>query len=268
MLPVYLGAFGFGVIFVAASALLGGHDGDADADGDMDFDKDLELEVDKDLDIGFDADADGDLDVELDGELEAELEAELDAEADGDFDAAGKDIALSHDLGGSDIGDAALAVMAPLLSLRFWTYALTAFGATGALMMLFGLPLALHLPGALATGFFCGYGVAWTINQLKKNTVQTTADVRHARSSEAEVVLAIGPGKTGKVKLMMGGQWVELIASTREDHLLERGEKVLVISVDDGRAEVASMELAEKIAARKRKAIAAKQAGQQQSGGS
>ncbi|MCB9794854.1 MAG: hypothetical protein H6741_19285 [Alphaproteobacteria bacterium] len=261
MLPVYLGAFGFGVVFVAASALLGGHDADGDADGNMDFDKDLDLDADADADMDLDAEVDAEVDAEIDGDFDADADADAEIEVDKDLDVA-KDLHV----GSADVGDAAMALLMPLLSLRFWTYALTAFGATGALLMLFGLATALHLPGAIVTGFVAGYGMSWTINALKKNTVTTTADASQARASEAEVVLAVGPGKTGKVKLMMGGSLVELIATTREEVRLERGEKVLVISVDDGRAEVASFELAKKIADRKRKAIAAKQAGQQHSG--
>ena len=67
-----------------------------------------------------------------------------------------------------------------------------------------------------------------------------TADVALTAlaGSEAEVLLDVGPGKRGKVRARVGGQWVDFLAETGDSSVIERKDKVLIVSVNDGVAQV------------------------------
>lgn len=134
--------------------------------------------------------------------------------------------------------DTAGIIGATLLSIRFWTFALASFGLTGLLLQLFGIVPLLGLPIALVTAFFVGATVTATLRKLAHGTVSTATGTRQLAGREADVVLRVGPGKVGKVRLQHQGQILELPATTQEDRVLERGERVLLVEVTDGRADV------------------------------
>ena len=133
-------------------------------------------------------------------------------------------------------------VAATLLSLRFWTFTLAAFGMTGCLLTLLGASAAISLPLSLMTGAGVGTGVTTLLRAVARDTVSSALDARTLRGRDAEVVLAIGPGKDGKIRLTHNGQSIELLAGTREGRLFERTERVLLVDVAGGRAEVTSCE--------------------------
>ena len=210
MFIAYLAALAFGAVLLGASLLLGGDDVDADHDIDLDHD----IDVDADVDVDIDVDADADVDVELDHDVE-----------------------VHHDL--HVAGDAADALgFNPLLSLRFWIYALASFGLVGTVLTLLDVADVVHIPASIVTGACIGYAVGWTFARLKKDTVGTETHSRGLKGSEGEAVLEIGPGKTGKIRVRMGEQSVELLATCGEDVIIPRGEKVLVVQVEEGSATV------------------------------
>jgi hypothetical protein len=89
-----------------------------------------------------------------------------------------------------------------------------------------------------ATGLGVGTGVTTLLRAVSRDTVNSALDARTLRGRDAEVVLAIGAEKLGKIRLVHNGQLIELPASTREGRMLERTERVLVVDVVGGRAEV------------------------------
>ncbi len=224
MFAAYLAAFAFGVVLIGAQIVMGGKDLGSDADHDFDADHDAD----------FDADHDADFDADHDADFDADHDADLDADADHDMEA-------HHDLAkdfAHDAGEAgASLIFNPFLSLRFWTYFLAAFGMVGAVLHLLGLDLLVHAPVASLTGFGIGYGAAWAFKALKKNPVLTEVNADRMAGSEGEAVLAIAPGKTGKIRLRMGDADLELLATTREGPIA-RGAHVLVVGVEEGIAEV------------------------------
>jgi hypothetical protein len=145
----------------------------------------------------------------------------------------GGELAKDIGLAGSGVN----AVAALVLSLRFWTFALASFGATGLLVEW----LAPSLPSlllALPNGVAIGAAAAWFVRRIANDTVSSALDARRLAGRDAEVVLAVGPDKLGKVRLSHQGQLLELPATTREPHRIERGERVLVVSVTAGVADV------------------------------
>ena len=208
MLPWYLGALVLGGVLIGASIVMGGGDADLDADHDLDLDADVDVDVDADVDLDVDADADFGADHDID----------IDSDAD-------------H---GGDIGG-----WLPFLSLRFWTFALMSFGLTGTLsQLLLDVPRIVELGTSLVVGLAIGWGAAWAFRALKRGTVTGQTQLTGLRGTEATVLLPVGPGKTGKVRALVDGQAVDLIARTRDDVLMARKEPVLVVSIDDGVATV------------------------------
>jgi hypothetical protein len=130
------------------------------------------------------------------------------------------------------------AALAYLGSLRFWSFTLGAFGAIGSALTFFGVTSLITAPTAIVGG--CAIGVAATRAYLwfARGTVSSHLDTRALAGRDAEVVLSVGPGKTGKVRLTHQGQILELPATTHELHLVERGARVLVVSVEAGTADV------------------------------
>jgi membrane protein implicated in regulation of membrane protease activity len=146
------------------------------------------------------------------------------------------------------------------LSLRFWTYALTAFGLSGALCRLLSVPFVLELPAAIALGLGVGLGAAWAIHTLKVSTVTTDQNLKTLVGGEATVVLPVSAGQVGKVRMRLGDQDVELTATTREDTPIPRGATAFVIAMNGERVEVASMRSLDPLSAKARARVAPPQA--------
>lgn len=227
MLAAYLACLGFSGVMLAASVLGaskeqgGDHDGNSGDHGDGDAgDHDA-----GDHDAG-DHDA-GDHDHSHDHGPAHEVGA--------------GDHAHSHAAHASHAADGVGAlVVATLLSLRFWTYALAAFGLSGTLLTLLSTPEP--LTGGLAAGMalLCGGLVSYAMRALNRGQASGSVSTRELAGRDAEIVLSVGPGKLGKIRLTHQGQIVELPARTSEDRLLERKEPVLVVEIRDGVAEITS----------------------------
>lgn len=157
------------------------------------------------------------------------------------------DLAHDHDLGhghefahdhaglAKDVGG---AFAATLLSTRFWTFGLASFGLTGVVLALLGQPAWVSAPVAAVAGGVTGTAVSTLFRRLSRETVSTSMNTREFQGREAEVMLAIAPDRPGKVRLQHAGLTVEVIATTREGRRIERGERVLIVDMNAGRADV------------------------------
>ncbi len=214
MISLYLGCLALGGLLIIASIVMGGKD------FDKDFDKGVEL------DMSGDASAD------------VEVEAPADAPADGAADAHAEG---AHAEGGpvdKGGGDSWL----PFLSLRFWTFALATFGAAGTILSLLGFSDLVAAPSSALTGFGVGYAVAWAFRRLSREKVSGDYGLRQVAGREGRLLLAVGPQRTGKVRVQIDGQDVDLLATTQDEKVLNLREKVLIIRVQDGVAEVTSVQ--------------------------
>jgi membrane protein implicated in regulation of membrane protease activity len=240
LLGIYLGSLAMGGILIGASLLLGGNDSDADADADADLDADLDVDADADLDVDVDADADLDMDTDVDGDVDADADMDADADADADADVGHALVhAASADL--ADVGQAAVfAGWRPFLSMRFWTFGLASFGATGAMLYAF-VPAAVSLATAIPTGLVIGTGVAALFQYLKKSATGMVASAESYRGREAKVLLTIRPGGVGKIRIPVDGPDVDLLARTREERAIPSGTTVLIVTVEHDVAEVIPM---------------------------
>jgi len=170
--------------------------------GDSDHDFDADADVDIDVDQDFDKDFDGEI-IVMDGETGAWL---------------------------------------PFLSMRFWTFGLASFGLTGVLFDLaerlgLGTPAdALVTIVAVALGVVVGWITALVFRKLKQDNVSGDVGMKQIKGSEATILLSVSSSKPGKIRALVDGQTVDLLARSLDEGMLERGEKVLVVDLQEGTA--------------------------------
>jgi membrane protein implicated in regulation of membrane protease activity len=154
-------------------------------------------------------------------------------QGDGGGHGAGDGTADDHGGGDADHG----AFLTNLLSLRFWTYALGAFGMAGTALSLLGVKPALHVPVSLVLGVVVGTGVAALFRSLGRGAATSPASTEAFLGTEGEVVLPLLPEGLGKIRLHVGEQDVELPARTGSAPIQIR-ERVVVVRFREGVAEV------------------------------
>lgn len=135
-------------------------------------------------------------------------------------------------------GDHDAGAWSVLLSTRFWTFLLLAFGLVGTMLTAFGLAgFGLALGLAVGSGILAGLFAALTLRALKRTQATTNASIDDAVGMLARVVVPCAKGRIGKVRVELKGQAVDLMAMTSE-HELAAGVEVVVEEVNGGVARV------------------------------
>jgi hypothetical protein len=126
-----------------------------------------------------------------------------------------------------------------VLSIRSFIYGLFAFGFVGA---------ALHIPGlagrgsaffiALASGVAAGLAAGFTFARLGSAAASGAASLAEAAGHRARVLLPCAPDRPGKIRLELGGQQVDMKATTAGAPIPE-GAEVVVVEVREDVALVA-----------------------------
>jgi membrane protein implicated in regulation of membrane protease activity len=164
--------------------------------------------------------------------------ADLDVDANGNVhvgDAA--DNGDGHDAGHS-VG-AAPAFLPIFLSLRFWTFALLAFGMVGAAIRTLDLASAwVALLLSVGMGLAAGLGASWTFSALRRSQTSSGAQSRDLLGQSARILVPPGPAGRCKVRVQLMGQTIDLVAAT-EDHDLREGDEVLVVGADEETVQIA-----------------------------
>lgn len=124
-----------------------------------------------------------------------------------------------------------------LANLRFWAFACAGTGAIGTL----GLKLTDTSPMVVAvvaalSGFTLGFLATWILHRLQKDDSTSLASVGTGRGRVGRIVLAIGEGGRGKVRIEIKGHLVDLVA--RADTALDAGTEVVVTEIDGAEAHV------------------------------
>ena len=148
---------------------------------------------------------------------------------------AGADKASDHH---GDDKPSTLAGWLPFLSLRFWTFGAATFGLTGGLVSL--LPVAEPVPAVLATlvGGAVGAVAATAFRWVGRDVVTSSPSLARFVGEQARVVVAVRPGRSGRVALLTDAGRFELPAVSADTASLEHGETVLIADVREGVADV------------------------------
>ena len=166
---------------------------------------------------------------DADGDADADAHADV---GDGDADAAG-----DHEMG-HDVGHAGADVLMVVLSLRFWTFALLAFGLSGALLHYLELASRVVTPVvAIVLGLASGLVASWVFRALVSSETSSGALADDAVGQVGKVLVPPSQGSRGKVRIVLKGQAVDVLATTDESDLTV-GDQVLVEEMEDATAHV------------------------------
>ncbi len=131
-----------------------------------------------------------------------------------------------------------------VLSVRFWTFFLAFFGATG--LTLDGLHLVdnnvVTLATAVAMGVVTGGGAVWAFRTLAKTSHGKVPGTQDYVGKSARVLLPMDATLVGKVRLTLAGTTVDVLARTQDGHTLATGSEVLIVELDDNVALVTPMD--------------------------
>jgi len=150
-------------------------------------------------------------------------------------------LVLSHDVEGdgpTEHGDAHHdAALWPLVtSMRFWTFALLAFGLFGTIATLLGSSTMLVLILAVLAGAGSGSLASVVVRRLSSQIAVSHSTVAEAVGRIGRVVVALEEGRPGKIRIELRGEMHDLLARATES--IPVGESVIVESMERGVATV------------------------------
>ena len=153
------------------------------------------------------------------GKPEIDGHADLDAHADHDHD------------GGLD---GALAWL-PLASLRFWTFFMAFFGATGTALTFIERDINawVLLAIAVAMGYVCGAAAVSVFRYMRRSETSSNLAVDDYIGETAVVRVSVARGKTGKVRLDIKGRTLELLAETEEETPFAVKERAMIYAMTE-----------------------------------
>lgn len=170
------------------------------------------------------------------GDHGADADADAGADAGGDADA---DVDADHGDGGhGEHGHADGGFLPIFLSLRFWTFTLMAFGLSGSLIHYLDLANSVvALSVAVALGLGAGLLASLTFRALSRAETSSGATDRDAVGQVGKVMIPLGKGARGKIRIELKGQTVDYVATTDEDEL-EAGQLVMIEEMRETTAHV------------------------------
>ena len=177
--------------------------------------------------------------VDLAGDFDGDFDVAIDSDGDGNLD----DIDF-----GTHLGETFAALRnrwwLPLLSLRFWTFALCFFGLTGLLLNGLQPDLDRWLVAliALVMGFFCGLVASLVLRSLSRQSVSSLIRPDELTGQIATVEIPFDAHSRGKVYLRLRGSTVSFFAMTQEEREFQLGDTVLVVGLEHNKLWVAAAE--------------------------
>ena len=135
-----------------------------------------------------------------------------------------------HDAGGHDGSDGAdhdAGLVTFVASVRFWAFALFAFGFVGVLLTLFGFAgpiLAALLAGGM--GVVAGVAAVVTLRRLRSRTESSHATSQDVVGQIGRVLVPPNESGRAKVRVSVKGAYVDYVARSTEP--LSEGDDVLV----------------------------------------
>jgi membrane protein implicated in regulation of membrane protease activity len=164
-----------------------------------------------------------------------------DAHADADGDAGGHEGMASAD--GHDAPGGFESFMVAFLSMRFWTFFLAFFGLTGVVLDGFGLVSSTIVAAILSVGMglFTGGGAVWLMRRVRADDSNSAVTSKDYVGKTGRVLVAFGPGQTGKVRMDVRGSTIDLLAVPIDEATFTLKEEVIVIEMEGTRAKVARL---------------------------
>lgn len=148
------------------------------------------------------------------------------------------------DDGGSGGGDGVGALMLRALPLSSIAIAAAAFGITGLALGATGSSASFTLIAALAMAALGAVLNSALFGYVRRSTSTSGVPDAQLGGSIGRVILAVGPGRRGRISLAANGQQIYLSAelSPTDEQTLAAGDRVLVVEVRDGLATVTALD--------------------------
>jgi membrane protein implicated in regulation of membrane protease activity len=126
------------------------------------------------------------------------------------------------------------ALVAALLSVRFWSFATAFFGVTGLLLhVVGGAALRVAAPGVgIGVGLAAGFAASTFFRKMTGASIGRVGDVGALVGREGKLLLPIANAQPGKVRLSHpAGGSIDLVAESSDDEALAAGAEVIVVEV-------------------------------------
>jgi hypothetical protein len=147
----------------------------------------------------------------------------------------GKDTDAGH--AGADHhpgGGAAGLAWAPFGSLRFWVFFFTFGGGAGLALSKLESSEIVAGVGAVAIGWIAGALAVTVIRGMTRSSVSSEVDATELVGLTGTLILPIGPGQPGKVRVDIKGRTEDFVANLVEDGgNLPTGSTVLIVAEGD-----------------------------------
>lgn len=157
---------------------------------------------------------------------------------------ADHDVSADHDLAHDhDSGTDTHGPWLPFFSLRFYTYFFAGLGTTGLLLTLLAKtpePLAGIVAGVV--GLASGLSVSLVMRALRLSEANSGAKQADMLGKEAEVMVTIRGGTPGRIRMLVKGDLLDVVAVAQGGETIDPGASVVVLEMDEGRAVVARRE--------------------------
>lgn len=141
----------------------------------------------------------------------------------------GKDTDAGDGDGGGDV-DFGLA-WAPFGSLRFWVFFFTFGGGAGYALTKLGSGEVVAGVGAGAIGWVAGALAVTVIRSMAKHSASSELEPAELVGSVGTLLLPVGPGRPGKVRVEIKGRTEDFVANVVEDGgELPTGTPVLIVA--------------------------------------
>lgn len=129
------------------------------------------------------------------------------------------------------------SVFSIVKTLKFWTFAICFFGLTGLVLshLTVKLPASLIAMMAIAMGIICGSLVAGSLRWLRRRPVDSLVRANDLVGLTGTVEVPFDKTSRGKVRLLVKGTMIDMIANTDEEKALQTGDRVLVVGTEQNR---------------------------------
>jgi hypothetical protein len=134
-----------------------------------------------------------------------------------------------HDGAGLGLG------WAPIASLRFWVFLFAFGGGAGLALTALGSSDVVAAGGALIIGWASGAVAVAVVRSLTRHSVSSQLAAAELVGATGTLLLPIGPGKPGKVRVDLEGRTEDYVANVVEDGgELATGSAVLIVAEGEG----------------------------------
>jgi hypothetical protein len=129
------------------------------------------------------------------------------------------------------------SIFSILKSLKFWTFGLCFFGLTGLVLSNLGvnLPARLVAIAAILMGLICGSLVAGSLRLLRRRQVDSLVRSDDLVGMLGTVEIPFDHSSRGKIRVLVKGSLIDLIANTDDRKALQTGDRVLVVGTEQNR---------------------------------